>query len=123
MKCEQKKWLNQYYSNFGGKEILKLVCAIFIWMGIAIALGIVFDPKIIGVMFIPMFIASSLCARWQPSYMLFRKIIGNENFPPTAMPRRIKSTEHREWWSYLPSIWWILIDILLLLAVLGWLSR
>lgn len=123
MNDERKKWLNQYYSNFGGKEILKLVCAIFIWIGIAIALSIAFNPKVFDVMFISMFIIAYLCVRWQPSYLLFRKLIGNENFPLTAMPGRIRSTEQREWWSYLPSILWILIDILLLIAVLGWLSR
>lgn len=123
MDDEQKKWLTQYYSNIGGKEFLKLGCAVFIWVGTAIALSVVFNPGIFDIMFVAMFIIAYLCVKWQPTYLLFRKIIGNERLPVSPMPGRNKSIEHREWWSYLPSIWWILIDILLLLAVLGWLSK
>src|SRR5258706_10727261 len=84
---EQKKWLNQYYSNIGGKEFLKLGCAIAIWIPIGVVISIVFNNGTVATIFIFSMLVLPFLIRWRPVYLIFRTILGNKNLPPDPIPR------------------------------------
>lgn len=135
MNEEQKRWSYQYSSNFGAKEFLRLSCALIIWVFVLIIISVLFALAgyssnlmswifstilVISILFLPV-----IALRTISGYVLLRRILGNENLPNEPYPRSIikVSREPRPWWAYLPTIWWILIDLLLLAAVLKWLSK
>jgi len=123
---EQKKWHEQYTHNLGLREFLRLGIAIIAWILAGIILSnITHFPSVFDGFFITLFVFPFIAPKWKLPYNLFRKIAGNGNLPEEPYPRsRIaNSLGDRAWWSYLPSIWWLLVDLILLLAVLGYLSR
>lgn len=124
---EQRKWYKQYISNLGAKEFFRLAAAMIVWIFLGVVLSVVTRAGVLfAVFFFAMFAFAAIAPRWKPTYFLLRKIVGNQSLPLEPFPRNngpILPSQARPWWSYLPSIWWLLIDLLLLLAVLGYLSR
>ncbi len=118
MNEEQKKWSRQYSSNFGAKEFLRLGCAIIIWLLIGIGISIAFDLAgyswgsiVIAIFFIAMFTFAFTAYSRKSSYLLLRKIIGNDSFPQEPYPRSTVKTPRQPlpWLYYVLAIWrWIL---------------
>jgi len=123
MDAEQREWLNQFYSNIGRKEVIRLTGAIFIWTFVGVVITVTLNIILGTIFLISMFILPFLI-RWRFMYLSVRTILGNKNLPTEPMPRRNRPTiQSRKWWSYLPGIWWILIDLILLYAVIKYISK
>ena len=127
---EQKNWRQQYTSNIGVREVLRLGFAFVIWILILIVLSIPFGFAgyssssiswifstilVITILAFP-FIAFS----WKPAYSLLRKILGNKNLPTEPRPHSIVKIPRRPlpWWGYLFGIWFLLLDLLILYIIL-----
>lgn len=129
MNEEQTRWRNQFVSNIGIKEILKLGCAIMVWIfigaGIAIAFalgGYSWSSIIFGIFLITMFFFPFVVHSSKPLYILTRKILGNENLPLEPYPSSKVKTPHQPlpWWGYLLAIWHYLLLLLILFIILKW---
>jgi hypothetical protein len=123
---EQKKWQKQYASNFGTREFIRLAVAIVAWIFLGLAIStIVGSSAIFAVFFIALFGFAIISSRWGPTYYLLRRIIGNDNLPTEPFPRTLImfSKQPRPWWSYLPSLWWLLLDVILLVLVIRYLTK
>lgn len=119
MDNEQKEWKRQYYANLASREFFRLACAIALWLLTGIALTLVFKNRIFfDLFFITMFVFPFIAHWWKPAYLILRKILGNKNLPSELMPRNFINSQPRTWWSYLPSLWWVLVLLLLLYAIL-----
>ncbi|HJR80414.1 MAG TPA: hypothetical protein VJ821_10105 [Anaerolineales bacterium] len=106
---KQKKWTEQYGSNFGAKEFLRFSCALMTLLIVGIGLGLAFKNAGIIVIFIVLFFGTLwLAPYWQPAYSIVHRIMGNPNIPVT-LPKY-----QRKWWHYIP----IAIKVFLLLVVL-----
>lgn len=126
MNEEQRKWRDQYIHSLGSREILRLAFAIVMWVFVGIALSILAGSSyLFDVFFVALFVFPFIAPKWKPAYNVFRRIVANDNLPAEPYPRSTSTSSLRErpWWSFLPSIWWLLIDLLLLLVVLGYLSK
>src|SRR5574342_694199 len=119
MNDEQKEWSKQYTSNIGAKEFLRLGCAIMLWVFIGVGVSLIFELLgysvhniVFGTFFIILFVLPFVAYSRKPAYSLLRKILGNENLPREPYPRsNMKITRPpRPWWSYLPGIWFLLLD-------------
>jgi hypothetical protein len=126
MNDEQKIWSRQYASSIGTKEFIRVGCAIIIWIFLGIGLTLAFhltgysaDSAIFNIFFIAMFAFQFVATRWKPAYSLLRKILGNENLPIEPYPRTISKTlnEPRPWWSYLPGIWFLILELVILYII------
>jgi len=124
---ERRKWLAQYAANIGAREVLRLGCAIitgiFISGGISTALDLAGYSNsfiISAIFFIIMFVFAFIAKSRKPMYSLLRKILGNENLPTEPMPRSPMKISHqpRPWWSYLPGIWFLLLDLIILYIII-----
>jgi hypothetical protein len=126
MNDEQRKWKKQYSSCFGTREFLRLAIAILAWIfaGLAIS-SIVGSSTIFIAFFFVLFLFSFVSPRWKPAYSLLRKIIGNQNLPTEPLSHTVakSSSQARVWWSYIPSIWWVLLDLILLYLVIKYLIK
>ena len=131
MNDEQKEWYKQYSSNLGAKEILRLGCAIILW--IFIGLGISTPLALAGysnsfiifvIFFIMLFVFPSIAYSRKPMYSLLRKILGNKNLPIEPMPHSTMKILRQPlpWYGYLPGIWGWLMGLALLFAVIRYLS-
>jgi len=123
---EQRKWQKQYISSLGSRELWRLAVAVIAWLLIGVVISVITGSSVIfDVFFVTLFVFAFIAPKWKPAYSILRKIAGNEDLPTEPFPRATNrfSSQSRPWWSYLPSIWWLLIDLLLLLAVLGYLSK
>ena len=124
---QQKEWQKQYTTNFGAKELLRLGCAIIIWIFVGGGISIAFDFAgyaasfvVLSIFFIVIFVFASFAKSCKPGYSLLRKILGNENLPNEPYPpSSIKAVRApRPWWSYLPGLWGWLLLLLLLYIIL-----
>ena len=110
MNEEQKKWQEEFSSNSGGTtEVLRVGCAFIIWH--VIGIGLYLWSGNMGYMLIWIAISLSfitLSTRWQPTYSLLRKILGNKNLPPKLI------TNKSNWWSYISLVITLAIPIFLL---------
>ena len=128
---KQKEWYQQYSSNIGAKEILRLGCAIMLWIfiGLGISVPIAFAGYSNGFMifvifFIILLLSPFIAYSRKPIYSLLRKILGNENLPMEPMPRSTMKIPRQPlpWYGYLPGIWGWLMGLALLYAVIRYLS-
>lgn len=94
MDDEQKRWSAQYTANIGVREFLRLFCAIMLWVLIGVGTSIVFDLAgysfgsiIISIFIIMMFVFPFFAVSRKPTYLLLRKILGNESLPKEPYPR------------------------------------
>jgi hypothetical protein len=125
---EQKKWHEQFWRNFGASEYLRFSCFVGIWMLLAVALSLIFyNTKLIGILLITVFLVSlfafAIFSRtWKPAYSFLRKILGNKNLPSEPMPHSTVKIPRQSlpWWGYLFGIWFLLLDLLILLIILRW---
>ena len=86
---DPRKWLNQDYSNIGGKEALRFGCAMSLGLFLGIGLSIAFDSTWILFIFFVLFIMfNALSLVWRPMYLIHRKILGNSNLPTEPIPHR-----------------------------------
>ena len=131
MNDEQKEWYKQYSSNIGAKEILRLGCAIILWIFIGFGISFLFvlagysnSSIVFVIFFIMLFVFPFIAFSRKPIYSFLRKILGNENLPIEPMPRSTMKI-HRQplpWYGYLPGIWGWLMGLALLYAVIRYLS-
>lgn len=129
---EQKERSKQYSSNIGTIEILRLGCAVMIWIFIGMGVSFVFylagysNSSIIFAIFLVMlFVFTFISRSRKPTYLLLRRILGNKNLPAEPMPRSTVKIHFkpRPWWGYLSGFWnWVLF-LLLLYAVIRYLSK
>ena len=120
MDDKRKAWHTQFGSNFGAREYIRFSCVFILWMFLGVALSILLrsSTPILIFMFIT-FGFAVVATRWKPAYSFLRIILNNENLPAEPLPFiRTKSLQPRQWWSYLPGLWWLLIDLILLYAVI-----
>jgi len=126
MNEEQRKWRDQYLNSLGSREFLRLAIAIVVWVLVGIVFSILTSCSyVFDVFFITLFVFPFIAPKWKPAYNVFRKLVGNDRLPTEPYPRSptTSSLGARPWWSFLPSLWWLLMELLLLLAVLGYLSK
>ncbi|MGA7193942.1 MAG: hypothetical protein WBW94_09940 [Anaerolineales bacterium] len=89
MNEETTKWLYQYYSNIGVKEVLRFGCFLIPWILLGIAIESAFHSIWILFVFIALlFIFRALSLAWRPTYHIHRKILGNPNLPTEPIPHR-----------------------------------
>ncbi|HXD09402.1 MAG TPA: hypothetical protein VN653_05005 [Anaerolineales bacterium] len=131
MNDEQKEWYKQYSSNLGAKEILRLGCAIMLWIFIGLGISTSFalagysnSSIIIVIFFIMLFVFPSIAYSRKPMYSLLRKILGNKILPVEPMPHSTMKIPRQPlaWYGYLPGIWGWLMGLALLYAVIRYLS-
>lgn len=132
MNEEQAKWRQQYTSNIGMKEFLRLGCAISSWILTLILLAIVFgfagiSSKLTGlflaiVMIAPLFVFPFIAHSWKPGYLLIRRILANENLPKEPYPksRASMASEPRPRWIYMLGIWHWLLILIIVFIILKW---
>ena len=132
MNEEQKKWSSQYTSNIGGREFLRLGCAIGSWILILVGLTIVFgfvglSSKFTGLLFGTILVISFglfpfIARSWGPGYSLVRRILGNQNLPEEPYPRSTAKIPRPPlaWWGYLLAIWHWLLLLVILFILLKW---
>src|SRR4026208_1822340 len=110
MNDEPKIWKKQYYSNFGGKEFLRLACFVNLWLWLGMGMKGIFNSAWIMVVFSALLMVHLLLALvWKPMYILHRKILGNPNLPTEPMPyRRIQAPRPTSQpiasWYYAPAV-------------------
>jgi hypothetical protein len=126
MTDEQKAWERQFWSNFGGREFLKLLAASIVWIFAGVGLAVLTGSAVASTVFLfagagPLFASQ----RWGPAYRVFRAIIGNPNMPAEPMPRSrvMVPVKTLPWWAFIPGIWFMLLDLLILYIILRHLSR
>jgi hypothetical protein len=118
---EQRKWLKQYNSSLGVREFLRVGCATTVWILAGLALSLLVDSSnLFTVFFLAMFAFAVVAPKWKVTYSVLRKILGNESLPVEPFPRPVNkpTLQARPWWSYLPSVWWLILDLILFL--LAW---
>ena len=123
---ERQAWHKQFGSNFGAREYVRFAVVFIIWMFLGGALSIILGSSVVIIMFLfAAFTWAAVSSRWKPAYSLLRIILGNKNLPTEPMPPgTLKSpTQKRPWWSYLPTIWWLLLDLLLLYFVIRYFAK
>ena|SRR6266498_3946682 len=126
MKEERNRWSEQFSSNIGASELLRLGCFVVIWMLLAVALSSIFyTSQLIQILLFTIFLISLFAfaifsQTWKPAYSLLRKIFGNKNLPNEPMPpSTVKTSRQRlPWWGYLFGIWFLLLDLLILYIIL-----
>jgi hypothetical protein len=123
---EQRAWLKQFQGNFGAREYVRFAVVFMFWVFSGVALSIIlgFGP-IFPIFVVTVLVFAAVAPKWKPAYLLLRKILANNNLPtePMPRPRTIAPARRREWWSYLPAVWWLLVDLLFLFAVIQFLSK
>ena len=128
---EQKEWRKRYTSNIGAKEVLRLGCAMILWIFIGVGMSVLFASRgysnsfiFFVIFFIMLFVFPFIAYSREPMYSLLRKILGNENLPIEPMPRSTMKIPRQPlpWWAYLPGIWGWLMGLALLYAVIRYLS-
>lgn len=121
---DPRKWLNQYYSNIGGKEALRFGCAISLWILVGMGLGEVLHSKLILIVFAALlFIFSLLSLIWRPIYHIHRKILGNPNLPTEPIPRRHMiaprpASQPIPWIYQVPAIFMAIMKLLISLLLM-----
>jgi hypothetical protein len=127
---KQKEWNRQYTSNINGTESLRLGCAIMVWVLIGVGASLALDLAgysggsiIFGIFLIVMLVFPFIAISRRPTYMLLRKILGNENLPEQPYPGPATKIQHQSlpWWAYSPGIWGWLMGLALLYAVIRYL--
>jgi hypothetical protein len=126
MNDEQKEWYKQFSSSIGTKEFLRFGCAFVLWLLLGTTLAVLLRVPIIEVAFLlAVFVYAPVATRWMPAYRLLRRILGNREMPPEPWPRSAVSIpkQPRPWWSFIPSIWFWLLTILVLYLAIRYLAR
>ena len=125
MNDRREAWRSQFDNNLGVREVNRLGIASIAWLFLGVALAITLHYSGLILLFLLTVLAFAMVSRrWKPAYSILLWIANNEDLPAEPMPSvSANSSLKREWWSFLPSIWWLLIDLLLLLAALGYFSR
>jgi hypothetical protein len=122
----QREWQKQFWTNFGGWEYLKYSAAFLLWNSVGIAVAVMLHAgAIYALFFIATFVFTRLAITWQPAYLVFRKVIGNDKMPSESMPRASVAVprERLPWWAYIPSMWFLLLDLVLLFILIRYFSR
>src|SRR6185295_1897814 len=118
---EQRKWQKQYSSHMGVREVLILGAANIGWLLIGLVLSVVtrFLPLFL-IFLVSTFVFAVVSTRWKPAYSVLYKLLGNKHLPTEPFPHRFKlfSKEPRAWWSYLPSLWLLVLDVILLILAI-----
>ncbi len=118
---EQRKWQKQYTSHIGAREFLILGGVVMGWILVGLLISVVTETlTVFLVFFLSVFVFAILSTRWKPAYVILYKILGNKNLPKEPFPRGITMLpkEPRAWWSYLPNLWWLILDMILLVLVI-----
>ena len=132
MNEEPKEWSRRYNLSIGMKEIIRLGCAIIIWIFIGVVISLALELAgyslssiVFGIFFVSPFVFAFIAASRKSTYSLLRKILGNENLPHEPFPRSTVKIPHRPlpWWAHLPGIWGWLMGLALLYAVIRYLSK
>ena len=123
---EQRAWLKQFQSNFGAREYVRFAVVFMFWVFSGVALSIIlgFGP-IFPIFVVTVLVFAAVAPKWKPAYLLLRKILANKNLPTEPLPalRTNAPTWKRSRWSYLTGVWWLLVDLLFLYAVIQFLSK
>jgi hypothetical protein len=123
---EQRKWQKQFSSHIGAREFLILAGVIMGWIFIGLLISLVTNSiGVIPIFFVTLFILAFFSTRWKPSYSMLYKLLGNENLPIEPFPRgfSIHSRQPRAWWSYLPSLGWLILEVILLILVIRYFAK
>jgi len=126
MNQEWKSWEQQFFSNFGIKELLRFLGVFAGWQLAGFALSVLTGNVMIFFPFLlTAFAFPFVCRRWRPAYWLLRFILGNENLPPGPMPRRRfqPGAQHGSWWSHIAGFWYWAFGFTLLYLVLWYFLR
>lgn len=134
MDIAQQKWSQPYFASLGAKEPIRLSCAAGIWeyVGVASALAIALTgrneklPVIVMAIFtLSIFVLPFLNRWWEPAHSRHRVFVGKQSLPDERMPRSTTkvSRQPRPWRSYLPGIWRWSMLLLMLYAVIKYLSK
>ncbi|MEW6028248.1 MAG: hypothetical protein AB1554_02070 [Chloroflexota bacterium] len=119
-----KEWDYQFWSNIGPVEIFRFGCASALWLFLGVWIGGTLHSLSIILITLAIFLVYPLVAtKWKPIYQIHRAILGNKNLPINPAPpmEKIKVNEprwRRPWYAYLPGIWFLLVNLLLLYLIL-----
>jgi hypothetical protein len=123
---EQREWQMQFSSHMGVREVLILGAAMIGWLVIGMVIAVVTGFLPIYLIFLVFtFVFAFVSPRWKPAYALLYKLLGNKDLPTEPFPHgfRILAKEPRAWWSYLPSLWWLILDVILLILVIRYFAK
>jgi hypothetical protein len=123
---EQRKWQKQYTSHIGAREVLVLGGAVMGWILVGLLISVVTETlAVFLVFFLSVFVFAILSTRWKPAYAILYKILGNKNLPTEPFPGGFTwlPKQPRAWWSYLPGLWWLILDVILLILVIRYFSK
>jgi len=117
---EWRAWDKNFWANIGLIEILRFGCASLLLLTLGVVLGVYFQSLFLIISPIAiLFFFIVLGLRWRFAYRINRKILGNKNLPEEPMPTmpRLKIAGprwKRPWYAYLPGIWFLLLDLVIL---------
>jgi hypothetical protein len=125
MHDDRTRWDQQFASNLGLRELARLATVVLGWILAGIALMIFFrEPSWFAGSLAVLLVFSAVATRWQPAYGLLRRILGNARLPDHAAPsahRDRPSIGPRPWWAYLPGLWFLLLDALIIVILVRYL--
>ena len=125
---KQKKWNELFWNNFGPREFVRLYSAIVIWSLLWLAVDVLFElpSSVTGAIAVLSIFGFPILARWwKPAYLIFRKILGNQNLPIEPAPRgHVNWSSHSfKWWHFIILGWAILMNLILFYFVIQYVQR
>jgi len=133
MSDEQKEWSKQYTSNIGAREFLRLSCAIVTWIFLGAGVSVLFglagydslSSIVFGIFFVALFVFAFISPRRKQTYLLLRKILGNENLPAEPMPRSTVKISRKPLplLYYVLAIWRWILGLLVLYFIIKYVFK
>ena len=123
---DRRHWHDQFSSNFGAAEYVRFVLALLVWILMGVIAGVALRSfAIFGSFLVSGFAFPFVAMKWAPGYRLFRKILGNRNLPeqPSPGPLLRSPADRKPWWAYLPGIWFLILDVILVYLAIQYFSR